>query len=389
MKTVKQLYFRLNTESDFKNRYPDFDLNDKKIHVLFLSPCMNETGYYRMILPALELSRTNTHSAIVGHIHKWDFNKLFDDYDSPIDLRLVEWADYVVLPTMFSDVSYIIKTIREINNDIEFVMDLDMNYHQLPEYHPDFKKLTPRLKDTLLSNLSKVDILTAPNSYILNYYHDLVRKDNKQYQLYFERYQNLLSHFTFEENPTIYRSTKDKLRIGLILDPSQQHDLRTIEKPIATLLEKHKQKIEIVLLGWSNKSAWQCGILKDKQISYKRPVPFQEYHTRLNNLAFDIGLLPLVVNDYNTSGRNFNRFLDFSAFKIPAIVPAMSPFKNIVRDGENGFIASSENDWINKADQLIANAELRKEIGNNAFKTVWETCSYTPKTIQRLQSIFI
>ena len=58
-------------------------------------------------------------------------------------------------------------------------------------------------------------------------------------------------------------------------------------------------------------------------------------------------------------------------------------------DGENGFIASSEEEWISKTDQLIANDQLRKSMGNNAFKTVWENFSYTPKAIQRLKSIFV
>src|SRR5579885_787089 len=115
MKTLKELYGRLNTAKNFKEKYPQYNMDDNKIHVLFLSPCLNEAGYYRMILPALELNKTDTHSAIIGHIHKWDFNKLFDDYDTPIDFRLVEWADYVVLPVMFTDAAYIIKSMREIN----------------------------------------------------------------------------------------------------------------------------------------------------------------------------------------------------------------------------------------------------------------------------------
>lgn len=389
MKTLKELNNRLNSVKNFKEKYPQFDMNDNKIHVLFLSPCMNETGYYRMILPALELNRTDTHAAIIGHIHKWDFNKLFDDYDTPIDFRLVEWADYVVLPVMFTDASYIIKSMREINDDIEFVMDMEVNYHELPEYHPDFKKLQPEFKKMLVSNLSKVDILSAPNNQILNYYNDLVQKHDEEFLLYFERFPNLLSNFTFEEITQIQRNSTDKVRIGIVLDASQGNDLKTIEKAITALLEKHKDKIEIIIFGWSKKIAEQYGLFNELRITYEKPVPFHEYHQRLNGLAFDIGLLPLADNTYNTSGRSLNRYLDFSANMIPAIVPNSFPFTNIVKEAENGFIAASDEDWINKTDQLITNAQLRKDIGNNAFKTSWEGFSYTPKAIQRLKSIFI
>jgi len=241
----------------------------------------------------------------------------------------------------------------------------------------------------LISNLSKVDILTAPNNQILNFYHDLVQRRDEEFLLYFERFHNLLSNFTFEQANPFIKNTTGKVRIGLILDQSQGQDLKTIEKPIISLLEKHKQEIEIIIFGWSGKTAEQYGVFKNLRISYEKPVPFYDYHSRLNSLAFDIGLIPLLTNEYNVAGKGFNRFLDFSGFKIPSVVPAMLPFKNIVNDGENGFIAFQEDDWINKADQLISNVELRREVGNNAFKTVWEKYSYTPKTMQRLKSVFI
>lgn len=389
MKSVKELYFHLNTAKEFKHRYPYFDMNDKKIHVLFLSACTNESGYYRMILPALELNRTNTHCAIIGHIHKWDFNKMFDDYDNPIDFKLVQWADYVVMPVLFSDVSYIIKGMRDINSDIEFVIDLDVNYHELPEYHPDFKKFKPELKDILMNNLMQVDLLTAPNNHILNFYHNLAQRKTEELSLYPERYTNLLSNFTFEESSQIKKNASETVRIGLILDGTQGNDLKTIEKPITTLLEKHKDKIELVLFGWSNKIAEQYGVLKGFKVTYEKPVPFQEYHARLNNLTLDIGLLPFVNNSFNVSGKGLTRFLDFSANMIPVVAPKMLPFEKVIRDGENGFIASNDDEWISKTEQVIVNAQLRKEIGNNAFKTAWESFGYTPKAIQRLRSIFI
>lgn len=389
MKTLKELNWRLETFKQFHEKYPHFNMDDHKIHVLYLSPCMNETGYYRMILPALELNRTDTHTAIIAAIHKWDFNKVFDDYDNPIDFRLVQWADYVVIPTIFTDVDYIIKSMREINNDIEFVMDIDVNYHELPEYHPDHQKLKPGAKEMLISNLSKVDILTAPNNPILNFYNELIQKREEEFLLYFERFPNLLSNFTYEERNQINRNRTDKVRIGIILDASQANDLKTIEKPLEILLEKHKDKIEIILFGWSKKIAEQHEVLKDLRITYEKPVPFQEYHSRLNSLAFDIGLLPFGNNNFNVSGKTLNRFLDFSANMIPVIAPKMLPYEKIIKDGENGFIATNEDEWVSKVDLLINDAQMRTDMGNFAHNIAWENFSYTPKVMQRLKSIFV
>lgn len=389
MKTLSELFQRLNTASGFQDKYPEYVLNDSKVHVLFLSACLNESGYYRMILPALELNRTVTHAAIVATIHKWDFNKQFDDYDTPIDFRLVKWADYVVLPPIFSDMEYIIKSIREINNDIDFVMDLDENYHELPEYHPDFKKIGPDRKEQLASNLAKIDVLSAPNNAIINYYNNLLKNHDDEFFLCFERCANLLSHYTFEDVPKIFQNTGEVVRIGIILDPSQGDDLKTIEKPLRTLLEQHKQKIEVILFGWTEKIASTHSFLEGLTITFEKPVPFYDYHSRLNSLCFDIGFLPFVNNSFNASGKAFTRYLDFSAAMIPMVAPNMSPLDKLIKEGDNGFVASNDEDWVTKANQLIENMTLRRDMGNAAMKIAWENFSYTPKTMQRLKTLFI
>ncbi|MBS1635403.1 MAG: glycosyltransferase [Bacteroidetes bacterium] len=389
MKTVKNLYNRLNTAKDFKEKYPEYDPEDKKIHVLFLSACINESSYYRLILPALELNRTGTHAAIVNDIHRWDFNKMFDDYDNPIDYRLVQWADYVVMPVLFSDASYIIRDLREINSDIEFVMDVDFNYHELPDYHPNYNKLGKDLKDTLLANFFIMDILSAPNTSILNYYGQLAQKQSEDIDLYLERYANLLSHYTFEEVKQTGSETSERIKIGLLLDPSQAGDLKSIEKPLTSLMEIYKGKVELVIYGWTGSIADENNLLKGIPVRFIKPINFFDYHARLRKLDFDIGLLPLVNNLFNTSGKALTRYLDFSTSMVPVIVPNMQPFQKLIKEGENGFIASSDEEWISKTTTLIENADLRREVGAYAHKFVWENFSYTPKAIQRLRSIFI
>jgi glycosyltransferase involved in cell wall biosynthesis len=389
MKSTKALYHHLNTTKEFKYRYPNLDNQDKKVHVLFLMACTNEQGYYRMILPALELNRTSTHSAIVGQIHKWNFNKQFDDYDIAIDFRLVEWADYVVVPALFSDINYIINNMREINSDIEFVMDVDLNYHQLPEDHPDFKKFTPELKQILQKNLSQIDILSAPNNYLLSTYEKLAQEAEEELSLYFERYGNLLSNFTYEEIQHIQRNSGNRIRIGLIAEASQGKDVKLLENVVTILLEKYPDKIEIILFGWSKKIALQNELFDKIPITYENPVPFQEFHSRLNSLAFDIGLLPLVNNAYNISGKGLTRYLDFAGSMVPVVASKMLPFTKIIEEGDNGCLAETDEEWISKIEGLILNAELRLAIGNSAFKTAWEKFSYTSQSVERLKNIFI
>src|SRR5690606_15380363 len=136
MKNIMELYHQLNEQKSFEQRYPNYNPKDEKIHILFVAPFLNASGYYRMIAPALEINRTNTHVAILSSINKWDFNNRFDDYDTPVDVRLLKWAYYVVLPAMTTNANYIIESFSQQNNKLQFVMDLDSNLHALPKEHP-------------------------------------------------------------------------------------------------------------------------------------------------------------------------------------------------------------------------------------------------------------
>ena len=74
---------------------------------------------------------------------------------------------------------------------------------------------------------------------------------------------------------------------------------------------------------------------------------------------------------------------------VPCIMPGVIPFSKFIRDGENGFLANTPEDWENKLTQLITDAELRNNIGKAAFQFVWETYSYVnPRAIKRLQEVF-
>jgi hypothetical protein len=388
MKTVKALFDHLNSEKKFYDRYPNFDMNDKKIHILFLSPCMNESGYYRMILPALELNKTESHCAIIVHIHKWDFHKVFDDYDNPVDFHLVQWADYVVLPTMHTDVKYIIDSMRKINSDIDFVIDIDSNYHEVPDYHPQSKNLTKLAKHTLLNNLALVNLVTAPNSMIINYYNNLAQQSDQKFTFYSEYYPNLISNFAYEEAPEIFRNSGNKIRIGLILDASFPEDLATIESALKEILEKHTNA-ELVIYGWSDKIRVRSKLLQGVGVKYEPVVSTTAFPACLNKMTIDIGIIPYVDNVYNHCGRAFNRFLDFSGLMIPSVMPAIPPFKKIITDGENGFVASSSEEWFIKITKLIQDGQFRSNMGREAFRMVWQTYSYNnPKSLQKLKEIF-
>ena len=81
--------------------------------------------------------------------------------------------------------------------------------------------------------------------------------------------------------------------------------------------------------------------------------------------------------------------MDFSGNMVPVIASQIMPFTKIIEEGENGFLASTDEEWVTKIETLIENGDLRQAIGKNAFSAVWAKYSYTPQAIERLKNIFI
>jgi glycosyltransferase involved in cell wall biosynthesis len=95
----------------------------------------------------------------------------------------------------------------------------------------------------------------------------------------------------------------------------------------------------------------------------------------------DIGIMPLQDNEW-ARGKCGLKLLQYMAVGLPAIASPVGVNQDIVRDGLNGFLASSEAEWRAKLTQLCGNAELRTEIGKAARQTVVDHYSlkaWTPK----------
>lgn len=393
MKKIKVLYTLLQEQKDFKIRYPQFDPDDGKIHILYLSTCLNGTGYYRSIAPALELNRSKTHSAIITNIHKWNFNKQSLEYDDSLDesssVKLIQWAHYVVLPIILTDTTYIVKTLEALNEDIQIVMDIDFNIHSLPNEHPQYSKITEKQKDQLLMNISDMSILTSASEGLLDFYEQLLERDHPDSTTFLEYIPNLISQFGYEDVEPLKKNGSDKIRIGIIGNASSAMDTTCIGEVLKTIQEKHKGKIELIMFGWDGKSPKGELVLKDIEFTYVKSVGFLDYFNKLNDLALDLALIPLADIPYNTMGKSFIKYLELSVFRIPVVASDVEPLKEVLEHNETGYLASSDEDWVSYTERLISDQPLRERIGGSALKAVWRNYSFTSRTLQLYEEIFI
>jgi len=90
--------------------------------------------------------------------------------------------------------------------------------------------------------------------------------------------------------------------------------------------------------------------------------------------SFDIGIMPL-PDDQWVKGKCGLKGLAYMSLEVPAIMSKIGVNTEIITDGVNGFLAGTEEEWINKLSQLIESFELRKKLGSEGRKTVEERYS--------------
>lgn len=89
---------------------------------------------------------------------------------------------------------------------------------------------------------------------------------------------------------------------------------------------------------------------------------------------FDIGVMPL-TDDPWSRGKCAMKLLEYMSMKLPTVSSAVGENRYVIDHGCNGFLASSPQEWMNDIGSLIADPDLRKELGENGYETVKERYS--------------
>ena len=102
------------------------------------------------------------------------------------------------------------------------------------------------------------------------------------------------------------------------------------------------------------------------------PVDAQDWDasTELQALEpIDIGLMPLPDEEW-AKGKCGLKALQYMALGIPAVCSPVGVNAEIIQDGVNGYLASTEAEWIDRLSRLIEDEQLRRSFGRAARETV-------------------
>ena len=100
----------------------------------------------------------------------------------------------------------------------------------------------------------------------------------------------------------------------------------------------------------------------------------------------DIGIMPL-PDDPWSRGKCACKALQYMGLGIPAVCSPVGINSDLIRDGENGFLASTAEEWIAKLTLLLHSTQLRRKLGLAGRKTVEERFSASSQ-VPRVHEVF-
>lgn len=106
--------------------------------------------------------------------------------------------------------------------------------------------------------------------------------------------------------------------------------------------------------------------------------------------CIDIGIYPLPDTLW-VRGKAAFKAIQYMAVGVPVVASPVGMTKDLIQDGINGFLAGSEEEWIEKISRLIEDSDLRRKIGLSGRKTVEERFSVdvnAPKFLKILESLY-
>lgn len=111
-------------------------------------------------------------------------------------------------------------------------------------------------------------------------------------------------------------------------------------------------------------------------------VEFSDWVTpdEMNKILEDshIGLLPLISDSENETwmkSKSPTKLFEYMAMELPAVSSDFGEASVIIKDGVNGFLAGSEDEFVEKLNTLIKDDNLREKAGINARRDVEEKYS--------------
>lgn len=338
-------------------------LKSKTFRAVFITSTVSGVAYYRMASFAWKM-RTWPHVETVV----WPYSKnttvqnpwQIDIVDSSevrntIDY-LCEKADVVVWQTLDFPHSLDFWMGMRARHQKPFIMDIDDYVTDIPVEHGGSEQMRPGSvrHSVMMEQMRQSDALIVSTPYLASQY-----KDRNDHVYVIPNSMDLK-----EWDGLGRRKSSDRIRIGWIGGGTHNEDLEMVRPAIEEVLAQ-------------NENTWFYCIHGTPQ-SYKkmRHVYWTHNWSKINlypkflaSYKFDIGIAPLVDNNFNRGKSNL-RWLEYSSLKLPTVASPLPDFVRSIEPGKTGLLAKDLESWKMCLMELIKSEEMRRSLGEQAYESV-------------------
>lgn len=331
--------------------------------ILLMPSNVDGNGYYRCLYPGRQLAR-------LGHAVSWVPHQV-EQHGQTIRIRYehVQGGQVFdigrVLLSMDFDVllmgqrdepgfAPLVKQLRSQGKRV--VVDCDDDWLNVPKYNPGSRKPREQVQAMtgLLREASALTVSTPALARVYGRFNDdiTVVRNGLDWDMWAD----------------IQRPVSERVRVGYMGELYwRRGDLDVLRPMIRQWLDRNPQ-VEFVAAGDPGIHDF-LGVPKDQRVSVA-PTQFWWFDLPDITATFDIGLVPLARNPLN-EGKSHLKGLEYGACGIPYIASPSESYEWFT-DG-NGLLAGNHAEWVAALDALVADAELRRSMGDRGRQLAKET----------------
>ena len=325
---------------------PRYSRNGPSSRVRFYQffPLIKEHGYDCTIAPFFDeqyIENLYNHQPVniirvlSAYYRRFSTARSIDRYD-------LVWLQYELLPWLPFWMEKIL-----IRNKIPLIVDYDdAVFHR---YDQCSHKIIRLLLGRKISRIMRsAQVVIAGNPYLADY----------AIQAGARRVEILPSTVDMQRYRPVQKKAETKVKIGWVGTQRTVHYLEILKPVFECILDKN---IELVLIGAETPPDLKT--LPIKNIAWSEQSEIQSIQD------LDIGIMPLPDNPFERGKCGF-KLIQYMACGLPVVASPVGVNSEIVRHGENGFLAETESEWIDALRYFIEHPATRKKMGAMGHKVV-------------------
>ena len=158
---------------------------------------------------------------------------------------------------------------------------------------------------------------------------------------------------------------------------TNQADFRTIASTLAKLMGEFSH-VHLIVVGDFDLDEFVEFAGYADRVHHRTLVPWTNLPAEIARA--DINLVPLEQNVFTDCKSNFN-YYEPALLGIPTVASPTRAYADAITTGDNGFLATSSDEWYESLRSMIASPELRARIGGRAYQRA--VSEYGPEAVAR------